>query len=88
MIRVMHVEVVDGHIEGEEVSLKRFRPEDIVQFITDTCGHTPPVTDIVVDERHDEYITVKVSNVDLGEGEEVEMLFVGKRDDWTGELMS
>lgn len=88
MIKVMHIEIIDGKMEAEEVNLKFFKPEDIIAHIEDTCGHTPAMTDVVVDERNDDYITVTVSNVDLGEGEELELLFIGKREDWTGEVMN
>jgi len=90
MIKVMQVEIQDGKMETEEISLLRFQPENIIVHIEHTCGYKPPMTDIIVDERNDDFITVKVADVDMdNSGLEVfDMLFIGKREDWTGEVMS
>lgn len=79
-----------GSFETEEVSIKKFDAFGVIEYIAETFGDKVVPADLFIDESHDEYISVKVGDVtDYYNGPTpIEVLYIGKRQDYTGELMS
>lgn len=87
MIRVMEVTMVNGRLESNEVALKKFDAASVIDYVSENFDNDVLPDDLLINERHDEFITVTVSSVHTDDGD-IDVLFVGKRQDFSGEMMS
>ena len=73
------------NMEAEEIQLSKFSPDAIVDFIAETLDNDIPISDLCVNSRHTEFITVTASSIHTDDGD-ISVMFVGKRSDYRGPI--